>query len=289
MLSHRFSHGPAGALRRSSLVLGSVCLLFGLHLGAGAVASGCGDSTTGQRIALHTKVTAGEEATKAFKNAYDWSITLSKAYLSVGELYYFDGPPVVASYRPRAPRGLGGFLGFRTAHAHPGHYTEGDALGQMLTPTTVDILKDSELPDGDGVTGTYRSARFEFASPPAGDLAADVDGHLVVVEGEAKKGAETRLFRLTADKADILNADGNPYVEGCIFEETEIPADGTVVLTLRPSVWLDQVDFEAVAESPDGKPVEIPAGDTAHKAFGRGLQKGTGFGFSYVEDKGAAK
>lgn len=285
MLSRPLSHG----LRRCSFVLGSAGLLFALHLGAGVAASGCGDSTTGQRIVLHTRVTAGDEAQKPFKNAYDWSITLTKAYLSVGELYYFNGPPVVADLRPRSRPGLRGLLAVRTAHAHPGHYTEGDAFGQMLTPTTVDVLKDSELPDGDGVTGTYRSARFEFASPPGGDLAADVDGHVVIVEGEAKKGAETRLFRLAADQADILNADDNPYVEGCIFEETEIPADGTVVLTLHPSVWLDQVDFEAVAESPDGEPVEIPAGQTAHKAFSRGLQKGTGFGFSYVEDKGAAK
>lgn len=280
----RFVQRSPRALRRGTFVLCSAAFLCAFHLVAGAAVAGCGDSTTGQRVVLHTEVTAGEEAQEPIVNAFDWSITLTKAHLSVGELYYFDGPPVVARTWPRAPGGLRGWLGIPSAFAHPGHYTEGDALGQMLKPTTVDVLQDATLPDGDGVTGTYRSARFQFASPPAGDLAKELGGHVVVVEGKATKGAEARVFRLSADQAEILNADQNPYVEGCVFNDDEVTGNGTILLTLHPSVWLDQVDFETTPASADGAPVDVDPADKAHKAFIRGLQKGTGYGFSYVKD-----
>lgn len=284
MLSRDIVPRPARALRRALLIAGSAGLLLTAQLAAGAAAAGCDSSTTGQRIVLHTRVTAGEEATKPFKNSYGWSIKLTKAYLSVGELYYFDGAPVVAEWSPRRRGGARGFFGIPSAQAHPGHYQEGDAVGQMLTPTTVDLLKETDLPDGDGVTGTYRSARFEFASPPGGKLAGDMDGHVVVLEGEATKGDKTRLFHAALDQEHILNADSNPYVEGCIFDEVEVPADGTVLLTVKPSLWFDQLDFSRVPESMDGKPVDLAEGEIPLKAIARGLQKGTGYTFTYEED-----
>ena len=55
------------------------------------------------------------------------------------------------------------------AYAHPGHYIEGSAMGQMLEATTVDLLGDSlELADGDGVTGLTNSARITWQTPPKG-------------------------------------------------------------------------------------------------------------------------
>lgn len=263
------------------------CAALGaLHLGLGAL-SGCG-STTGERISLATRVAAQEGIAAPFENDYGWSVKLTRADVSIGELYYFEGPPVVASLSPAprlapAPRfDWRRALAIPSAHAHPGHYTEGDALGQMLAPETVDLTAESTLADAEAVTGHYESARFSFQSPPEGDLAARMDGHVVWVEGEATKDGASVLFRATAGEADILNADGNPYVEGCVFAITDIEASGTVTLTIHPAVWLDQVDFGALPPAAEGgERVDIPPGEAVHKAFTRGLQKGTAYDFAY--------
>lgn len=252
--------------------------LTALHLGAGALA-GCG-TTTGQRITLATRVVAGEGVAEPFVNEYGWSVKLTMARLSIGEIYYFAGPPVVASLRPRLD--WRSVFALPSAHAHPGHYTEGDALGQMLVPVAVDLVAESALADAEAVTGHYESARFSFESPPQGDLAAEMEGHVVWVEGEATKDGAVLRFRATAGEADILNADGNPFVEGCVLGPVDIEESGTITLTVHPAVWLDQVDFGAVPEDLGSDRVLLPAGEPTHKAFVRGLQKGTAYEFSYT-------
>jgi hypothetical protein len=269
-LLHRSRRLALSAL--ASLALGAA------YLGTGALA-GCG-TTTGQRISLATRVVAAEGITEPFENSYGWSVKLTMARLAVGELYYFTGPPVVASLSPRLDyRRL---LALPEAHAHPGHYTEGDALGQMLVPDTIDIVEETTLAGAEAVTGHYESARFSFESPPVGELAAEMDGHVVWIEGEATKDGAVLRFRATADEADILNADGKPFVEGCVFETVDIEASGTVTLTVHPSVWLDQVDFAGVPAEVDADRVDLPPGEGPHKAFTRGLQKGTAYNFSYT-------
>lgn len=267
--------------RRLALVLGAALALTAAQLGLGAVA-GCG-STSGQRISLGTRVVAADGVAEPFENAFGWKVQLTKARVSVGELYYFTGPPVVAGLTPRPSRpGVRSLFSIPSAHAHPGHYTEGDALGQMLAPQAVDLLADTDLAEAEAVTGRYESARFSFASPPVGDLAEGLEGHVVLVEGEATKDATTVAFRVTADEEDILNADGNAFVEGCVFEAADVEAEGTVTVTLHPSVWFDQVDF-AKAPAPTGTDlVVLPPGEAPQKAFTRGLKKGTAYTFAYA-------
>jgi hypothetical protein len=267
--------------RRAALVFGATLAITALHLATGTLA-GCG-STTGQRITLGTRVLAEEGIAAPFENAFGWKVQLTKAHLSIGELYYFSGPPVVASLPParRAPSWRDPFT-LRAAHAHPGHYTEGDALGQMLTPETADLLVETDLADAEAVTGRYESARFSFASPPQGDLAADLSGHVVWVNGEATKGSTTLLFRARANAEDILNTNGEPWVEGCVFDAADIEAEGTVTLIVHPAVWFDQVDFADAPPWLEGERVDLPPGEPTHKAFVRGLKKGTAYTFAYA-------
>jgi hypothetical protein len=139
-------------------------ILVGL-CAAGCSSSSSGNSgTTGQIIALKTRAEVKDDLTQAKTNALGWSITISEAYLSVGPLYYFAGDPVLSQRHMEK-----GMLRYawatvsdwlvRPAHAHPGHYIAGAAMGQMLTPTTLDLLGGSvSLADGDGVTGSTNSA-----------------------------------------------------------------------------------------------------------------------------------
>jgi hypothetical protein len=259
-------------------------------LALGALGAACDgeDATTGKRVQHRTIATAGEEAAGAFTNAYGWSITLSRAYISIGSLYYFDGAPVTARLdapggrRPsRAEQVLRWVI--PEAHAHPGHYQQGNALGEMTAPATVDLVAGpAEMGPSASVTGLYRSALFTFGVPPAGPLAAELGAAVVLIEGSAQSGAEERLFRAEAAPADVFDTTGAPIVAGCVFEEADVQADGIVTVLVKPSVWLDQVDFMEVPASADGAPVPLDPAGTPHKAFVRGLKKGTAYLFSYA-------
>jgi hypothetical protein len=101
-----------------------------------------------------------------------------------------------------------------------------------------------------------------------------------LVEGGATSVATTLRFRATAELADIVDPDGNPFVTGCTFEDGAIDGDGSVLVTVSPSQWLDQVDFGEL--EPNGEePLELVPGEIPHKAFARGLKKGAAYLFRY--------
>ncbi|AGP39189.1 hypothetical protein [Sorangium cellulosum] len=261
---------------------------------AAASAAGCGaggdGATAGKRLTLATEVAADAASVAPFTNALGWTVTLSKAHLSIGPLYYFEGAPFTAR---RAAPGRGGAPSLLDrlarwavpeAHAHPGHYQAGEARGQMAQPTSVDLLAGTTaLADADAVSGVVRSARFTFGAPPAGPVAAELDGHVVALEGRAEKGDAARVFRARALAADVASdVTGEPAVEGCVFEEVYLDGPGVVTLAIKPSVWLDQVDFEAVAEGEDGAPADLEPESQAQRGFVRGLKKGTAYALSFA-------
>jgi hypothetical protein len=228
----------------------AICILFAAMSGAfGACVVG---TTTGKRVTLRTE--ARSEGGGTFTNALGWTVTLAQARLTVGALYYFDGAPVAS-----APFSLS-FP--RRAFAHPGHHHPGDARGEMTSPASVDLLAPVvSLPDGQGIDGAVRSARVV--------LAAGEGGRAVVVRGVARKDAASVPFSAYGLLADL--PDGS--VDGCAFA-AEVEADGLVTITIKPSVWLDQVDFAAV----DG---DLASSEVAQGAFVRGLRRCAAFAFAY--------
>jgi hypothetical protein len=260
--------------RRTSLIILGAGALLGAELALGLLASGCSEApnTGGERVTLATRVELEEKARAPFTTGLGWQVTIDEAYVSIGELRYFEGDPVTA-WR---------WLEIGNAHAHPGHYQEGGAIGEMLEPTSLDLLASPvEIAVGQGVTGVASSARFSFHAPPTGPAVSELGGAIARVVGTATKDALVRPFAVSALEADVLDTEGLPQVEGCTFEDGGVDGDGTVVLVLRPSVWLDQVDFSLVTESADGAPVELAPGEIPHKGFVRGLKKAAAYGFSY--------
>ena len=170
-------------------------------------------------------------------------------------------------------------------------------MGQMLTPTTLDLLAGSvNLANGEGVTGDTNSAKITWQSPPQGDLAAALKGHVILTKGSATKGGTTIQFIAKADEPDINDGDDKPEVAGCAFGSrpgdvgVTMDGDGTVTLTLSPSVWFDEVDFsyvepsgDAGASAPDANGVVDIAGTLAWEGFIRGVKKGTSYEFSYTK------
>lgn len=273
-----------------------------LALLAGCTSSTDGSGTTGKSITLRAQVDIQGDLTQPKTNALGWDVKVSKAFLSVGALYYFQGDPVLTFQTASRERGgvwgrLAGFIE-RSAHAHPGHYIPGQAMGQMITPTTVDLLGGRvALSAGTGVSGITNSGRFTWQSPPEGDKASELSGHVVLAVGTATKGQDVVHFIAKADQGDVLDGNSLPEVAGCTFGSTpgdvgvDMESDGTVTLTLVPSVWFDEVDFsyvlpgvaDAGADSDAGAPdtaVDI-GGTLAWQGFLRGVKKGTAYLFSY--------
>ncbi|HMA97722.1 MAG TPA: hypothetical protein VKP30_33785 [Polyangiaceae bacterium] len=254
--------------------------------------------TTGRSIRLNTQIVIKDDLSQPRTNALGWNVAITKGLLSVGPLYYYSGDPVlshsapVARVRALASAWFDWFI--KPAHAHPGHYVAGAAMGQMLEATTIDLLQGSvALAPGEGVTGYANSATFSWQSPPVGRLAAELEGHVISMRGTATKGETTIQFLAHADEADVLDGDQKLEVAGCSFGDApgrvgvDLKRDGIVTLTLVPSVWFDQVDFQSVAPGvvgapqPDAEGVIDLTGSLAWRGFVRGLKKGTAYEFSY--------
>ncbi|HYP86753.1 MAG TPA: hypothetical protein VEQ59_01330, partial [Polyangiaceae bacterium] len=182
-------------------VHGGALSVAGSLLGAGIQACSDGNGSTGGKIVrLHTRVVVSDEAKNTFTTDLGWNVTLSEARVGAGPFYYFDGAPaIVRSEQSQGWRYAARFLGIGVAHAHPGHYLPGNAMGQMLETVGVDLLGGSaDLPDGEGVSGFYRSARFSFTEP-SGNGAAAFGGHVAVAVGMAEKeGVAPRYFHASA-------------------------------------------------------------------------------------------
>lgn len=270
----------------------AVLAVLGAALGLAIPLPACTDAASAPRRAvLRTRLTAGDALTRPYLNAAGWTITLRRLAVATGTFRYYDGAAAFARARPapRRDRPIDHFdrwLGVRAAYAHPPGYTEGNLLGSMEQPHSADLARgDVTLPSGSGAFATYHSGTFGFSpGPPVGPGAAALEGHAVLVEASATKGAETRIFTLTADAPELLDADGVPQIEGCLFKTAKIERDGTVVVTVAPSVWLSRIDFTPVPVSADGKAVALGPDAFERRVFARSVKDGVAYGFAYEAD-----
>lgn len=264
--------------RVSALGLAATLALPPIGLALEACGADGASGTTGARVTLHGEARAAQGATAPFATGLGWTVTLVRAQLGVAALDYFTGEPIFSRLdgRSRARDPVRRFFGLATAHAHPGHYVAGDAMGEMTTPAALDLLAGpTALADGDGVTGVARSGRLTYAPLLEG-------GAVAIAEGTATNGATTLRFSARATTADVLDAYGEPKLDGCVFTVAEIAASGTVTATVDPRVWLDQVDFGRLSPNPDGSPTDVARDAVAFNGFSRGLKKGTSVVFSYA-------
>jgi hypothetical protein len=277
-----FGHAAAAASRGGAGGLLATCVGLGCAIAIQACGADGDDTTGGKRVVLHTRLTVEPSGLETFESALGWRVTLSKAATSAGPFYYFDGtPPLALGQRTNPWHYAARWLGLNQAHAHPGHYQAGNAKGQMLEASSFDLLAgDVEFPDGDGVSGMYRSARFTFAEP-SGPAARELDGHAVLAEGVAQKGEQKRYFRAHADLSDIEKSAAGGHVEGCEFTEVDVEASGTVTVTINPVIWFDLVDFSDAEPGSSETPAELPLGSQPQVAFVLGVTQLSAYKFSY--------
>ena len=249
-----------------------------------AVSLGCvaaEEGTGGKRVALNVKIMALSPATQEIKNAKGWSVQLTKAQVSTGGMYFYDGAPIFTA--SRVPFRWHNLLGIRTAHAHPGHYVPGNAMGQLIAPSSADLVApESTLGVGDGVTGRVRSATFGYQSPAQGPLGQQLGANIVVLEGAATKDAERRVFRFEVGAADVKGTDGLAAIKGCPFSDVVVGGNGTVTVRVDLGLFMQQLDFSELAPSPNGTPVLVPATSLLHDQLVRGIKAGQAYQFSFA-------
>jgi hypothetical protein len=115
-------------------------------------------------------------------------------------------------------------------------------VGQELEPFSLDLMAaaPTALPDGEGVTGSFRSGTFSFAATVGRAGRGHAGGAVVLLEGVAVKGAETINFRATADLADVQANARDAQIIGSTFQEVQVAGDGLVTATVHPrpgSCW----------------------------------------------------
>lgn len=251
-----------------------------------ACGTGDGDGTTGKRIVLHNSVHVDAAIREPITTGFGWDVTLTKAAVATNGFYYFDGPPPTAMLRRTRPKGIGERLAglFEgTAYAHPGHYEPGTALGQVVlgAPVTIDLFAtgDLALPDGDGITGVYRSARFVL--PTAGPGDAILGAHVAIAEGKASKhgdpAASPIYFRLVADYADVSTSIQNGAVDGCVLDEATVTDSGSIAARVVPRAWLNLVDFSKIAPGTEAAPTEAK-----DAGFSQGVTQLSAYRFAYT-------
>lgn len=271
--------------------MSGLCSMLFRSLALGALVA-CGDpaATSGARFTLAARM---DLETKTTTTRSNWNVELTRAQIAVGALHFFTGEPLGARYAPSRPksvlaqvgRTLGEWVFIREAHAHPGHYVEGEALGELLTPVTIDLLAGSSpLGDADATSGLYRSARFTFAAPPSGALAAEMGDASLVLEGNATREGEQRHFLFRASASDLLNASQKPELEGCHFEERQVDGAGAVIVTAKPSVWFAAADFAELATDPNGAAVLVPKDSRLFRQIRERAIAAAGMDFRYAKE-----
>ncbi|CAN5786077.1 hypothetical protein BH09MYX1_BH09MYX1_45640 [soil metagenome] len=256
--------------------IASLVAFVGLSTGAAALEACSSDSTTGKRVTL-TLSAAAPEATAGFTNALGWKVSLDTAAIAVGPTYFFDGPSLFSEAEPTwNPFAL------KTAYAHPGHYLEGSAMGQVLVAGGLDLKAPDLALAGDGVSGNYRSARFTFQKGAGGAAAGTLGTNVVVLAGTATKAADTQSFRFELDETDVGNEVGKPIVEGCAFtpEPTDVESNGTITVSFQISQWMDQVDFSLLPTGPVTGPVDKTT--LPFRAVARGVKEASTFTYLFT-------
>ncbi|EPX65311.1 putative lipoprotein [Cystobacter fuscus DSM 2262] len=209
-------------------------------------------------------------------NERGWTVTPEALHVSVGPVRFYEGHVLLSRRAPRFDPFL--LLG-GTAWAHPGHYLPGDAMGEVLSTTVVDLLAASPtvLGAANAVTGDYGSMELTLPVPPAtGDAQAPLGGHAVRVRGTA---THTDGRRVRFDAA----LDLPKPIEGIRFERALAEEVGRVRITVDLNTWLGRIDFATVSPTDAGGVSTFPAGSQAMNALVRGVEDTGAYVVTWVE------
>ena len=233
---------------------------------------GCGGEEGPSRTGFEVQV-AGRGGS-SLQNDFGYRVELTEARLHLGPIHFFSGEPLFSVRAPdegwpaRLARRL---LGERLAHAHPGHYQQGEALGEVLSRKTVDLLgpAPTRLGIAEGITGAYRSARVAYAP------AADNAGHAAHLRGVAHKGSDAVAF--------VGDLDVSEEIAGIACTAEVGAAGGTMQVAVELAQWIARIDFSLLDAS--AGEVKLAPGSQGHNALTRGIHNTSAFSFTFTKER----
>lgn len=239
---------------------------FALAIVSGALwlaGPGCDDGAGVQRVELEVEA-IGLGGSAPFENVpptgiEPWTVELDEAWVALGPIYLFEGDPLLGRLLER--------LIMPRAFAHPGHYQEGEAMGEALDQVVVDLLEPEPTRMGsmNAVTGEVRSARIGLGTAEDGLAEAEaLEGHALRLRGVASRADEAVEFEAWLD-VDL-------YVEGVAFEHEVTEEPGRLEVEVDLTRWLRRVDFATATPGDEpGAPASLDDGSQAHNALSRGV------------------
>lgn len=198
---------------------------------------GCTTETAGEALTFDTVaqgVTESGPADQLFTNSKGWNITLDKAVLAIGPIYYYSSE-AQASLFDR-------MFGINSAYACPAHaqYDKGTVLGEIRQQVVVDLLDEEPTATGVSEGEMGHCQMFELHFHPPGEIPSfsndkEIDslgGYSFAISGNAEKNGEEIAF---AGHLTIPD-------EGTMRIVESIPAD--VVLDGRSGLALVQIHID---------------------------------------------
>lgn len=176
-----------------------------------------------------------------------WTVTLSSAHASLAAVRFYSGE--VPSITRRAPRLQPLDWVIASAWAHPGHYVPGEAMGELLSPVDVDLLKpETAWGEVNGVTGTY------------GSMEVTVGSGGVRLAGTAAKDGQTVTF-------DTGAFVPQGPIQAIAFAHQMDTSPGKARLTVDLRAIVSRIDFAQVGAS--ANPLDPTS--VAFNGFARGV------------------
>jgi hypothetical protein len=222
-------------------------------------ASACASGTEGRIVPVTIAVQSEAEPERAlgsFETRTGWEVTLDRAELALSAIYAFAPAREEPSVMARLSRAI-----VPVARAHGGHdpLTGKRVRAELVEPLLVDLLEDGrrELAEIQAEAGSVDAVAVDIAAPGS-PVTDDLDGNQAWVEGEAQRGDVRVRFAggvQVPDEGLVRRVEAKLERAG-----SGLDAGDTVVLGLRPSVWLDNAEFDRL-EAGDGDEPSVIAQD----------------------------
>ncbi len=238
------------ALVKSRVI--STVRLLAIGLSTSSSLACVADGDDGRTRASFTVHVGGAFADDIVSNDGD-RITLSVARLSLGALAFFEGDALFASSAAALRDSL---LSFSSAHAHPGHYTPGEALADMGEVGVIDLLGGGVDAVADGLTGPYGTVTVPLT-------AADEASATLTLRGTFAREQNESTFVAVLPFATV--------VEG-VPADFSIEDGDRIELAISLAELVRRVDFRAL---PTVDPIDLVAEDQAKNALERALASQT--------------
>lgn len=200
--------------------------------------AGCETQTAGQLVAMHWSV-GGAPADREFTTDTGWQVTLEEARAGVESLFAIAPVEQIGAVA-RLSRLL-----VPVAHAHGGY---DDAAGRRVRAELLDVLAVDALAEApraeaeSAEAGRVETIKLELAHTK--QLPRELDGFQAYARGTAERDGQRVSFQ-----GGVVLADDEPARRVELRTSFSIGEGGTLHVTLRPSEWFRDAEFDRLPAS----------------------------------------